>query len=91
MRLEGVGTFVKFDQGSARLEADNRLQKLILTRQLVHNNNLQLTEHVLASSSEVTIVNGQARQRIKKAGKKKIDLAVCLSMACHIAARMNIG
>ena len=71
-----------FEQGAERLRADTALVSLILERRLRHSGEPDLREHILNASAKVAL--GEDKLRIVKSHpKKRVDLAVALSMAAH--------
>ena len=82
----------KFDQGKPREKADGRLYHMIVGREIVHDGNADLTEHVLnANKNEDTGKNDNVMRITKRSATAKNDLAVALSMAVDTAMRLNIG
>ena len=73
-----------------RLIADKGLYDLIVNRRIRHDGNLDLREH-LTNANAKQAANVDTRLRIvKKSDARKIDLAVCLSMACQESLRLNL-
>lgn len=85
----GVGWMKPMNQGTPRLLADKMLWDVIVQRRLQHDGTLHdLREHVTNANAEFT---GDNKMRIVKRNEaKKIDLAVCLSMAVATADYLNI-
>lgn len=84
LRADGVGLFQPFNQGADRLEADKALYDLIRDRRVVHDGNADLTEHVKNANQKADPESRRLRL-VKRSHKLKIDLAVCLSTAAHLA------
>jgi phage terminase large subunit-like protein len=83
--------FKAFDQNKTRLIADFNLQKAILARSIEHTGEPELREHLLNARAKQ---DGEERSlRIVKGSdsSRKVDLAVCLSMAYHELFRLNLG
>jgi phage terminase large subunit-like protein len=88
MGQELVCYFHAFNQVGERLLADKELQDGIKARDVVNPGDDDLTEHLINAAAKS---EGEKSLRIvKKSDSKKIDLAVCLSMAHHEAVRLNI-
>ena len=69
-----------FEQGSDRLVADKRLYDMIRARQVHHNGEPELVEHMGNAAAEID--KHEAKLRIvKRQQEKKIDATVALSMA----------
>ena len=84
-----VAWFFEFSQGSRRLEADRQLLDLVLQRRLTHNGDSDLREHIQNSNRKFD-TDGRRLRIIQREDALKIDLSVCLSMACFEALRLNI-
>lgn len=69
-----------FSQSSDRDISDRFLYDVIASRRLHHFNDPTLNAHVYAAGANV---KGENRLRIVKAGRKKIDLCVSLSMGIY--------
>lgn len=80
-RLGDAVNAVPFPQGAARLEADKALLDLIMQRRLAHDGNGDLRAHVANANKKLDPQSRKLRI-VKREYKLKIDLAVCLSMAC---------
>lgn len=77
----------EFSQQSEREKSDRWLYDLIAGRKLQHYNDETLNNHVAAAGANV---KGDDRLRIVKAGRKKIDLCVSLSMCAFRASQLNL-
>lgn len=86
LRADGVGLFEPFNQGGDRLEADKQLYDVIRDRRVIHNGDADLTEHVKNANQKADPESRRLRI-VKRSHKMKIDLAVCLSTATHLAFR----
>lgn len=73
-----------FQQGADRLEADRLLLDTVMQRGLTHDGDAQLRAH-LANADRKMDADGRRLRIVKRTPNKKIDLAVCLSMACYRA------
>jgi len=73
-----------FGQGGDRLEADRLLLDTIMQRGIAHDGNEQLRAHLSHADRQMD-ADGRRLRIVKRAPNKKIDLAVCLSMACYRA------
>ena len=77
-----------FRQGDERSIADKQLYDLVKEHRVMHSGEVDLAEHVgnahkKDEGDKIRIVKGSSLA-------KKIDLAVCLSMASHRALKLNI-
>lgn len=70
-----------FPQGAQRLEADKGLYDLITQRRIAHDGHPELRQH-LANANRKLDTEGRRLRIVKRTYVLKIDLAVCLSMAC---------
>jgi hypothetical protein len=84
---ELVTYFREFNQASDRLVADKSLQDAIKAKEILHDGNDDLTEHVVNAAAKV---EGEKIRIVKKTESKKIDLCVCLSMAHAEVVRLGI-
>ena len=92
MRLqkEGVAWFRPFSQGQERLIADKGLYDLIVNRRIRHDGNRDLREHLTNANAKQAAQEDTRLRIVKKSDSRKIDLAVCLSMACQECLRLNL-
>lgn len=83
-----LGTWMReFPQGSERLIADKELYDAIQGRRVGHNGEPELIEHIQNANAKL---EGENKMRLaKRSDLMKIDLAVCLSMANHVAMKLN--
>lgn len=88
LQREGVGWFKPFQQGQPRLIADKHLYDLIAQRRIVHDGDPVLREHIANANRKE---DGDKLRIVKRADHLKIDLVICVSMACYEARRLNIG
>jgi phage terminase large subunit-like protein len=75
---------IELPQNAARVEADQALYDAILGRTLAHCGDPTLTEHV---QNAVAIETPRGFRLAKEKTSRKIDAAVALSMAHHVAQR----
>lgn len=85
---QGLGFFNPFPQGSPRAVADKQLYDSIMQKQLVHDGDPTLREHIQNANRKP---EGDKMRIIKRAEHMKIDLCVALSMANNRARFLNIG
>lgn len=90
LKEELIVYFDPFSQSSKRLLADKALRDAIREKQLWHDGNSDLTEHILNANAKSEGETDKLRI-VKKKESGKIDLAVCLSMGNYEAQRMNLG
>ena len=77
-----------FPQGAARLEADKGLYDLITQRRIAHDGNPELRAHIANANKKID-AEGRRLRIVKRVYSLKIDLAVCLSMACARAGELR--
>lgn len=87
---EGVANFMEFNQGGDRLEADTLLYQLIAHRRIAHSGEIELREHIQNCNVKLSKDEDSKLRIVKKAESRKIDLAVCLSMAAYETLRLNL-
>ena len=80
--------FRPFNQVGDRLLADKSLQDAIKAREVLHDGNEDLSEHILNAAAKSE--GDKSIRIVKKSSNKKIDLAVCLSMGHFEAVRLGI-
>lgn len=84
-----IGWLKEMNQGKDRNIADKMLWDMIVQRRLWHNGTLHdLKEHITNANAEIT--SDHKMRIVKRNESKKIDLAVCLSMAVATADYLNI-
>lgn len=81
IRRDSVAWCEAFNQAGDRLKADRGLYDMILRRNLVHNGNKKLREHILNAGAKMQKDEDSTMRLIKLAPQRKIDAAVALSMA----------
>lgn len=84
LATDGVGIFMVFPQGAQRLEADKQLFDVIRERRIIHDNDIDLTEHIRNANRKEDPQSRQLRI-VKRKDDLKIDLAVSLSMTTWLA------
>jgi hypothetical protein len=89
LQQSGVGYFVEMNQnmGGKRAKADKNLYDLIRDRRITINDH-RLDQHL--RNANASPENDGLRLK-KRSATAKIDLAVCLSMACYEAMELNLG
>lgn len=90
LRKEGLGNFQEFSQGEPRLQADTALYQLIANRRIAHGGELEVREHIQNCNVKLQKDEDSKMRLIKKAENRKIDLAVCISMAAYECLRLNL-
>ena len=87
---ENIVHLHKFGQTSPRNESDKMLRDMIINRKIVHSGDEALTAHIGNAHLKIT---GDSKMRIVKGKdhKKKVDLAVALSMAVYVSSIKNLG
>jgi phage terminase large subunit-like protein len=79
LKQKPVTVYTPFPQGAARLEADKQLLDAILQRQIAHDGNEDLRQHISNADRKLDD-EGRRLRIVKRDYKLKIDLAVALSM-----------
>lgn len=87
---EGVVWCRAFSQGQERLIADSDLHKLILHARIRHDGNLELREHLTNANAKQSKTEDTKMRLVKKSETRRIDCAVCLSMASYECLRLLI-
>jgi hypothetical protein len=87
MVSDGVGWFRVFPQGADRLVADKVLYDAVRDRDVSHNGEPDLEEHIQNANRKA---EGEKLRIVAKSDSLPIDLAVCLSMAHSEALRLNL-
>lgn len=87
IRFENIAHFKVFGQGKDRAIADKQLYDCIRERNILHNGNPAITEHIKNANQEQ--VGDNKLRLVKRAPNMKIDLAVCVSMANATIRKMN--
>jgi phage terminase large subunit-like protein len=91
LRQQSTVWVQKFEQGRPRELSDRRLYDMIMAREIVHDGNEELTEHILnANRNENTGKDDNKFRITKRSNTAKNDLAVALSMAVDTAMRLNL-
>lgn len=76
-----VGWTNAFNQGADRLKADSQLYDLIVQRRIHHSNEPEIREHIANANAKLQNDQDSRLRIVKKTNGRKIDLAVCASMA----------
>lgn len=87
LRAEGKLWMRPFGQQAPRLEADRGLYDMIRERRLQHANVSVLTEHIANADAKI---EERKMRLVKRAQAMKIDAAVALSMAAHVAQELAL-
>lgn len=87
LQRDGVVMTSAFNQGADRLEADKQFLDLIMHRHLAHGGQPNLREHI--SNADKKPDENKLRI-VKREPTKKIDLAVCGSMASYRCLRIAL-
>ena len=82
-RRDQVCWVKEFPQGKDRVEADRQLYDLIRQRQIRHNGDPNLREHIQNANQKLQKDEDSKMRIVKKRSGKKIDAAVALSMAAN--------
>jgi phage terminase large subunit-like protein len=90
LRNEGLAWLREFPQGEDRLKADKGLVDLVRERRLHHRGDAELGQHIGNCNAKAAPEQDNKLRLIKKAEDRKIDLAVCLSMAASECLRLNV-
>lgn len=89
LSAEGIAWMLEFPQASKRLESDKALLDIITQRRIAHDGNEALRAHI-DNADRKPDGEGRKLRIVKRAQHKKIDLAVCLSMAAYQCLELNI-
>ena len=84
LKIEGIAAFEEFNQEKPRLIADKAFYDNIRDRQIIHDGNPDLREHIQNANS--TAEDKNTLRIVKRAQHLKIDLTVASSM-CNDRAR----
>ncbi len=87
---EGIGWFRPFPQGQDRLKADKELSDLVVQRRIRHDGNADLREHLANCNAKQGKEEDSKLRLTKKSETRRIDLAVCLSMASYECLRLAL-
>ncbi len=87
---EGVVWCRSFGQQQERLVADSDLYKIIVQARMRHDGNPDLREHLTNANAKIAKGEDTKMRIVKKSESRKIDLAVCLSMASYECLRLLI-
>ncbi len=87
---EGVGWFRAFNQMQERLFADKALRDLIVQRRWRHDGDLEVRTHISNANAKYYPNEDSKLRIVKKAESRKIDLAVCCSMAAAECLRLDL-
>lgn len=87
---DGVVACVEFSQREQRLEADKMLYDLIANRRLYHDGNAALRKHIDNADRKPDPESRKLRI-VKREASGKIDLTICLSMACYTSIQLGLA
>lgn len=87
---EGVAWTRVFGQVQNRMISDSDLYTLIIHGRIRHDGNPDLREHLTNANAKVGKSEDTKMRIVKKSESRKIDLAVCLSMASYECLRLLI-
>ncbi len=87
---DGVGWFRAFNQGQERLFADKSFRDLIVQRRFRHDGDLEVRSHISNANAKYYANEDSKLRIVKKAESRKIDLAVCCSMAAAECLRLDL-
>lgn len=93
MQREGLGFFKEFNQQGDRLKADTQLQTMIMSRQIAHDGNPLLRQHIdNANAKKYTEGTGNEKsiRLVKRSSSLKIDAATALSQGVARILYYNI-
>lgn len=93
MRRDGVGHFREFGQQLDRLKSDKQLQTMIMSRQVAHDGNPLLRQHIDNANAKKYsdgTSNESSIRIVKRSDSLKIDAAVALSMAISRILYYNV-
>lgn len=86
----GVGWFRAFGQVQERLFADKSFRDLILHRRWRHDGDLEVRTHINNANAKHYPNEDSKLRIVKKSETRKIDLAVCCSMAAAECLRLDL-
>lgn len=87
---ERIAWMFPFPQQSLRVTADTDLLNLVIHSRIAHDGNKELRDHI-SNADRKTDAMGKRLRIVKREESLKVDLAVCLSMACYQSLRLNLG
>ncbi len=90
LQKDHVAWFRPFSQGEERLRADKGLYDMIVHRRIHHDGHPDLREHLTNANAKQQPNEDSKLRLVKKAESRKVDLAVCLSMANAECQRLNL-
>jgi hypothetical protein len=88
MKRDGIAHFREFSQQLDRLKADKQLQTMIISRQIAHDGNPLLRQHIDNANAK-KYSDGSIRI-VKRSDSLKVDAAVALSMATARILHYNV-
>jgi len=89
MRMEGLAPFQEFSQSGRRLKSDKQFFDMVVHRQLFHDGDETLRQHVQNSASTASVNGKSTNMRImKKIASKPVDATIASAMAIHECLRL---
>lgn len=86
----GIAAPKEFNQVGARAKADRELLNKVLRRELAHNGDAILREHIGNAKAKTQNDEDSKLRMVKKSPNRKIDAAVACSMAVSECMRLNM-
>lgn len=90
LRRDGVVYCHEMIQAGPRLTADRKLFDMIAQARLAHMGDYRLREHISNAKAKTQRDEESKLRIVKKAPHRRIDLAVCASMAVSEVMRLNL-
>lgn len=90
LRKEEVAWCEPFSQMGDRNKADKQLFDLVRDGRIHHDGDPEIREHIKNCAAKTARDENTKLRIVKKAPGSKIDLAVCLSMACERTLYLNL-
>jgi phage terminase large subunit-like protein len=93
MKRDGIAHVREFSQQLDRLKADKQLQTMIISRQIAHDGNPLLRQHIDNANAK-KYSDGSSNEHsiriVKRSDSLKVDAAVALSMATARILHYNV-
>ncbi len=86
-----IAKFREFSQANERLIADKQLQTKIINKQIAHDGNPLLREHIDNANAKTQGGDKDGVRIVKRNDAKKVDACVALSMAVSRCLYYNLG
>lgn len=81
LSAEHLAAFEAFPQAGQREVADSDLRRIIMEQRIAHDGHVDMREHI--GNADRKELGDRKLRIVKRQPEKKIDLAVCLSMAAY--------